>query len=106
TPMLQYGDEIGMWDDLSLPERECARTAMQWSGDEYGGFSTSSRRVVPIVDDERHGFRQVNVADQRRDPDSLLNWTERRIRARKELPEIAWGEPTVLATGAPSVLCI
>jgi maltose alpha-D-glucosyltransferase / alpha-amylase len=106
TPMLQYGDEIGIWDDLSLPERDCARTAMQWSGDHYGGFSTSDDIVVPIIDDEEHGYRRVNVADQRRDPNSLLNWTERRIRARKELPEIGWGECTILETDVPSVLAL
>jgi maltose alpha-D-glucosyltransferase / alpha-amylase len=106
TPMLQYGDEIGIWDDLSLPERECARTAMQWSPEHYGGFSASEKVVVPIIDDQEHGYRRVNVADQRRDPNSLLNWTERRIRARKELPEIGWGECMVLETEASSVLAL
>jgi maltose alpha-D-glucosyltransferase / alpha-amylase len=106
TPMLQYGDEIGIWDDLSLPERECARTAMQWSGAHYGGFSTSEKIVVPIIDDDEHGYRRVNVADQRRDPNSLLNWIERRIRARTELPEIGWGECAVLETDVSSVLAL
>jgi maltose alpha-D-glucosyltransferase/alpha-amylase len=106
TPMMQYGDEIGIWDDLSLPERECARTAMQWSPEDYGGFSRSTKVSVPIVDDPEHGYRRVNVADQRRDPNSLLNWTERRIRARKEIPEIGWGECTILETDAPSVLAL
>jgi maltose alpha-D-glucosyltransferase/alpha-amylase len=106
TPMLQYGDEIGIWDDLSLPERECARTAMQWSDDHYGGFSKSPYTVVPIVDDDEHGYRRLNVASQRRDPASLLNWIERRIRTRKELPEFGWGECTILETGAPSVLAL
>jgi maltose alpha-D-glucosyltransferase/alpha-amylase len=62
--------------------------------------------VIPIIDDEEHGYRRVNVADQRRDPNSLLNWVERRIRARKELPEIGWGDCTVLETDAPSVLAL
>ncbi|HXW06075.1 MAG TPA: alpha-amylase family protein [Vicinamibacterales bacterium] len=106
TPMLQYGDEIGIWDDLSLPERECARTAMQWSDEHYGGFSTSREIVVPIVEDEVHGYRAINVASQRRDPDSLLNWTERRIRARKELPELGWGDCEVLETHAPPVMAL
>ena len=106
TPMMQYGDEIGIWDDLSLKERECARTAMQWSSAEYGGFSRSKKRVVPIVDDKEHGYQAINVADQRRDPKSLLNWTERRIRARKELPEIGWGECTVLSVESASVLVL
>jgi maltose alpha-D-glucosyltransferase / alpha-amylase len=106
TPMMQYGDEIGIWDDLSLPERACTRTAMQWSNQPYGGFSTSRKMVVPVIDDEEHGYPRVNVADQRRDPNSLLNWTERRIRARKELPEIGWGDCTVLRTDVPSVLAL
>jgi maltose alpha-D-glucosyltransferase/alpha-amylase len=104
TPMMQYGDEIGIWDDLSLPERECARTAMQWSSAPYGGFSLAKKGSVPIVAEDEHGYRKVNVASQRRDPDSLLNWTERRIRSRKELPEIGWGEPTVLSVESPAVL--
>ena len=59
TPMIQYGDEIGIWDDLSLPERDCARTAMQWSSAAYGGFSTSEKIVVPIIDDDQHGYRRL-----------------------------------------------
>jgi maltose alpha-D-glucosyltransferase/alpha-amylase len=106
TPMMQYGDEIGLWDDLSLPERDGTRTAMQWSADHYGGFSTGNRRVVPIVDEEHRGFKKVNVTDQRRDPESLLNWTERRIRARTELLEIGWGECEILEADAPSVLVL
>jgi maltose alpha-D-glucosyltransferase/alpha-amylase len=61
---------------------------------------------VPIIEEGEHSYRRVNVASQRRDPNSLLNWTERRIRARKELPEIGWGECTVLETDAPSVLAL
>jgi maltose alpha-D-glucosyltransferase / alpha-amylase len=106
TPMLQYGDEIGIWDDLSLPERECARTAMQWSGGHYGGFSMSRDRVVPIIDDKERGYERVNVTDQLRDPNSLLNWIERRIRARKDMPEIGWGECSVLDGGAAPVLVL
>jgi maltose alpha-D-glucosyltransferase / alpha-amylase len=106
TPMIQYGDEIGMWDDLSLPERECARTAMQWSADSYGGFSRATKKGIPIIDDEEHGYCKVNVADQRRDPNSLLNWTERRIRARKELPELGWGDAEVLGAESESVLVV
>jgi maltose alpha-D-glucosyltransferase/alpha-amylase len=62
--------------------------------------------VVPIIDDDQRGYRSCNVADQRRDPNSLLNWCERRIRARKELPEIGWGECTILETDAPPVLAL
>jgi maltose alpha-D-glucosyltransferase/alpha-amylase len=89
TPMMQYGDEIGIGDDLRLPERECARTPMQWTSDRHGGFSRARRVVRPVISDPVYGFRKVNVAEQRRDPDSLLNWTERMIRARKECPKSA-----------------
>jgi maltose alpha-D-glucosyltransferase / alpha-amylase len=106
TPMVQYGDEIGMGDDLSLPERECARTAMQWTRDPYGGFSRSAERVVPTIDDETYGYEKVNAADQRRDPDSILNWTERRIRMRRECPEISWGDFVLPETNAPGVLAV
>jgi maltose alpha-D-glucosyltransferase/alpha-amylase len=106
TPLIQYGDEIGIRDDLSLPERECARTAMQWSDEEYGGFSTAATRRIPIVDDAAHGYQRINVASQRRDSGSLLNWIERRIRARKELTQISWGECTVVRTGTPGVLVL
>ena len=91
TPMLQYGDEIGLGDDLSLPEREAARTPMQWSADRNGGFSRARRPVRPVIDDPIYGYRRVNVEAQRRDRDSLLNWMERTIRMRRECPEISWG---------------
>jgi maltose alpha-D-glucosyltransferase/alpha-amylase len=106
TPMMQYGDEIGMGDNLRLPERECARTPMQWTSDAEGGFSTARSLVHPVIHDAVFGFERVNVADQRRDPASLLNWTERVIRARKECPEISWGDFRVLRTNVPEVLAL
>jgi maltose alpha-D-glucosyltransferase/alpha-amylase len=106
TPMLLYGDEIGMGDDLSLPERECARTPMQWTAEPHGGFSRADKPVRAAIGDETYGFRRVNVADQRREPNSLLNWIERRIRMRKECPEISWGEYRALRTNAPEVLAL
>src|SRR5262249_45158506 len=98
SPMLQYGDEIGMGDNRPLPERECARTPMQWTGEMHGGFSRAKKVVRPVINDKTFGFQRVNVAAQRRDSNSLLNWTERIIRARKECPEISWGTYTVLRT--------
>jgi len=106
TPMMLYGDEIGMGDDLSLPERECARTPMQWTNEPHGGFTRSDRPIQRVIDDRKYGYTAVNVADQRRDPHSLLNWTERVIRMRKECPEISWGEIEVLSTSASEVLAI
>ncbi len=106
TPVIRYGDEIGMGDDLRLPERYAARTPMQWSPDRNGGFSTSRRPIRHVVSDPIYGYRRVNVADQRRDPGSLLNWMERIMRTRKECPEIGWGEWKLLKTGADEVLAM
>jgi maltose alpha-D-glucosyltransferase/alpha-amylase len=104
TPMLQYGDEIGMGDDLSLPERECARTPMQWSPEKHGGFSCARRVVRPVISDPIYGYKRVNVESQRRDPNSFLNWVERKIRMRRECPEISWGAWKILKTREPGVL--
>jgi maltose alpha-D-glucosyltransferase / alpha-amylase len=106
TPMLQYGDEIGMGDDLALPERECARTPMQWSDDVNGGFSTAKRTVRPVISDPIYGYHRVNVEAQRRDPNSMLNWMERAIRLRRECPEIRWGDWRILKTEAREVLAM
>ena len=106
TPVIRYGDEIGMGDDLRLPERMCARTPMQWSDEKQGGFTASEHPVTPPINDGPYGFQHVNVARQRRDPDSMLNWTERLLRMRKEVPEIGWGAFSVVATGSPAVLAV
>ena len=104
TPMLQYGDEIGMGEDLSLPERECARTPMQWSDEKHGGFSNARRTVRPVISDPVFGYKRLNVEAQRRDPQSLLNWMERKIRMRRECPEISWGDWRIIDTPEPGVL--
>ncbi len=104
TPVLRYGDEIGMGDDLNLPERNCARTPMQWSDEPQGGFTKSDKPVLPVINEGPFGYRHVNVAFQRRDPESMLNWTERMIRMRKEAPEIGWGEFEIVDCGDPGVL--
>jgi maltose alpha-D-glucosyltransferase/alpha-amylase len=104
TPILRYGDEIGMGDDLSLPERTAVRTPMQWTGDRHGGFSTAEKTVVPVIDDGPFGYTRVNVAEQRRDPGSLLNMTEKLTRMRKECPELGWGDCQILPTRTKQVL--
>jgi maltose alpha-D-glucosyltransferase/alpha-amylase len=106
TPVIRYGDEIGMGDDLSLPEREAARTVMQWSNSANGGFSIARRIATPVIADGPFGYPHVNVAEQRRDPGSLLNWTERLIRLRKECPELGWGAWRALDPGTPGVLAL
>jgi len=104
TPVLRYGDEIAMGDNLDLPERNCARTPMQWSTEPHAGFTKSDRPSVPVIDRGPYGFEHVNVASQRRNPNSMLNWMERIIRMRKEVPEIGWGDFTVIRTRDPAVL--
>jgi maltose alpha-D-glucosyltransferase/alpha-amylase len=106
TPVIRYGDEIGMGDDLSLPERNSTRTPMQWSTEPIGGFTKSSNPLLPVISHGPYGFEHVNVAQQRRDPNSMLNWTERIIRMRKEVPEIGWGSFTVVESGAAEVLTL
>ncbi|MGF6495996.1 maltose alpha-D-glucosyltransferase/alpha-amylase [Luteibacter sp. 621] len=106
TPVLRYGDEIGMGDDLSLAERECARTAMQWSTEPLGGFTDATRAAVPVITEGPSGCPHVNVADQRRDPGSLLNWMERVIRMRKEILEVPWGDFEVLPLDDNAVLMV
>jgi maltose alpha-D-glucosyltransferase/alpha-amylase len=104
TPVLRYGDEIGMGDNLKLPERNCARTPMQWSNEPQAGFTIGNKPVLPVISDGPYSFHHVNVADQRRNPESLLNWMERIIRMRKEVPEIGWGDFRFVATGCRDVL--
>ena len=106
TPVLRYGDEIGMGDDLALPERECARTAMQWTAEARGGFTAGARPRVPVIDAGPYGYGHVNVADQRHERDSLLTWMQSVIRMRKEAPEIGWGDVTALPAGEPAVLAL
>jgi maltose alpha-D-glucosyltransferase/alpha-amylase len=106
TPVIRYGDEIGMGDDLSLPEREPARTPMQWSTEPQGGFTAYEKPILPVIRGGDYGYERVNAADQRRDPDSLLNWMERIIRMRKEVPEIGWGDFEILNAGTSEVLAM
>ena len=106
TPVFRYGDEIGMGDNLDLPERNCARTPMQWSDEPQAGFTENDRPVIPVISEGPYGFEHVNVAAQKRGPNSLMDWTERMIRMRKEVPEIGWGDFAILATGTPEVLAM
>ncbi|HVN92971.1 MAG TPA: alpha-amylase family protein [Terracidiphilus sp.] len=106
TPVLRYGDEIGMGDNLKLPERNCTRTPMQWSPEPNAGFTTSEKPISPVIAEGPYGFKQLNVAMQRRDPDSFLNWMERIIRMRKEIPEIGWGDFSFLPMRNHNVLAM
>ncbi|MFG1989074.1 alpha-amylase family protein [Actinoplanes sp. NPDC048988] len=91
TPVVRYGEEIGMGEDLSLPGRNSIRTPMQWSSLPNGGFTTSDEPVRPVIDDGEFGYPTVNVSRQRHDPASLLAWFERMIRTLREAPEVGSG---------------
>jgi maltose alpha-D-glucosyltransferase/alpha-amylase len=106
TPVMRYGDEIGMGDNLDLPERDAVRTPMQWSDAPQAGFSDRPDTVHPVIDRGEFSYKTVNVAAQRRDGDSLLNWTARMIRLRKECPEIGYGAWAILETGNRHVLAM
>ncbi len=97
TPVLFYGEEIGMGENLDVPGRLAVRTPMQWQASDDGGFSTASRRsVVRPVTEGTYGPAQVNVAQQRNDPDSLWSFIQRLISRYRQSPEIGWSEVEVL----------
>jgi maltose alpha-D-glucosyltransferase / alpha-amylase len=104
TPLIRYGDEIGMGEDLDLSDRLAVRTPMQWSSNKNGGFSdaTADRLIRPVVRGP-FGPKHVNVTDQQHDPDSLLERVERMIRVRKQCREISHGRLTRLDAGDPAV---
>lgn len=108
TPVINYGEELGMGDDLSLPERNPARTPMQWSNQPNAGFSTAppDQLIRPVVSEGKYSYEHLNVAKQRRDPNSFLNWMESAIRMRKECRELGWGSWQILETGHPSVMAL
>lgn len=105
TPVINYGEELGMGDDLSLKERDPARTPMQWSSTRNSGFSTAEpdQLFLPVIAEGDYSYQHLNVNVQRCNPDSLLNWMERAIRLRKECPEFGCGAWQILTTNHASV---
>ncbi|MBM9595714.1 alpha-amylase family protein [Roseitranquillus sediminis] len=109
TPVLWYGDEIGMGEDLSQPERSAVRTPMQWANEPHAGFSrceSKSDLVRPVVDEGPFSFERVNVVAQRDRPDSLMGRIQRLIRVRRACPEIGWGETQAIDVGSDAVLAM
>ena len=100
TPVLFYGEEIGMGEDLRAEGRLAVRTVMQWEPGPGGGFSSAdpSDFPAPLTEGE-FGPGRVNVRDQEADPDSLLAWVHRLVQAYRSCPELAWGEVAVLDPG-------
>jgi maltose alpha-D-glucosyltransferase/alpha-amylase len=100
TPVLYYGDEIGMGDNIYLKDRDGVRTPMQWNGNENAGFSEANPHslYMPVIRDTEYSYRWVNVKRQQENPNSLLNWTKRLLAKRKTFQvfgrgDIRWIKP-------------
>ncbi|MGA8679757.1 MAG: maltose alpha-D-glucosyltransferase [Acidimicrobiales bacterium] len=106
APVLYYGDEILMGDNIYLGDRDTVRTPMQWTPDRNGGFSTAdfAQLYLPPLMDPVHGYQAVNVEAERRDSSSFLHWLKRMLQVRRQYPEFATGSLEVLSADNPSVL--
>jgi maltose alpha-D-glucosyltransferase/alpha-amylase len=104
TPVLFYGEEIGMGENLAAEGRNAVRSPMQWTRGLNGGFSTADPdQLAGLMVEGELSPEHVNVADQRRDPDSLMNWIKLLAKRYRECPELSWGTCTVLEHESPSV---
>jgi maltose alpha-D-glucosyltransferase/alpha-amylase len=105
SPVLYYGDEIGMGDNIWLGDRDGVRTPMQWTPDRNAGFSTATpgRLSLPTIMDPVFGYQAVNVEAEVENTSSLLHWTRRMIQARKQHPAFGLGSFTDLGGSNPSV---
>ena len=106
SPIIYYGDELGMGDNVYLGDRNSVRTPMQWSPDRNGGFSTADpqRLYLPTVMDPVYGYQAVNVEAQQREPSSLLNWMRRILAVRKRHVAFGRGRLSFLRAGNRKVL--
>jgi trehalose synthase len=104
APVIFMGDEIGMGEQLAIPDRYAVRVPMQWSPEPGGGFSSApADRLVRPLADGAFAPEKVNASDQRRDPGSLLRFVQGLIRARRDAPEIGWGNSTLVETRDPAL---
>jgi maltose alpha-D-glucosyltransferase / alpha-amylase len=106
SPVMYYGDEIGMGDNIYLGDRDGVRTPMQWTPDRNAGFSTAdfAQLFLPPLMDPVYGYQAVNVEQQQRDPSSFLHWLRRMISVRRQHPVLAVGQFEMLHAQNPSVL--
>jgi maltose alpha-D-glucosyltransferase / alpha-amylase len=106
SPVLYYGDEIGMGDNIWLGDRDGVRTPMQWTPDRNAGFSNCDpgRLYLPVIMDPLYGYQVTNVEAQTRNTASLLHWTRRMIEVRKENPAFSLGSFSELGSSNPSVI--
>jgi maltose alpha-D-glucosyltransferase/alpha-amylase len=105
SPVLYYGDEIAMGDNVFLGDRDGVRTPMQWTGDRNGGFSRAdfAQLYAPPLMDPVYGFQAVNVEAQLRTPTSMLRWLHRFIALRKEHPVFGFGSYEPIETSNPRI---
>jgi maltose alpha-D-glucosyltransferase / alpha-amylase len=106
TPVMRYGDEIGMGDDLRLQERLSVRTPMQWNNTKNAGFTNNDKPVQPVINTGVFKYADINVSDEQADSSSLLNWTVKMVKLRKKCPEISFGQWDILDTGSEGILAI
>lgn len=106
TPVIYYGDEIGMGDNIHLGDRNGVRTPMQWDGNRNAGFSTvdADKLYAPVIIDPVYGYQAINVEAQRMTQSSFLNWTKRMIRVRKSLKAFGRGTIEFLQHKNPKIL--
>ncbi len=106
SPIIYYGDEIGMGDNIDLPDRNGVRTPMQWNNSPGAGFSPANpgKFYAPVIHGEPFGPQWVNVAAQRAAPGSLWNTLRRMIHLHKEHPVFGWGSFAWAETGTPAVV--
>ena len=106
SPVLYYGDEIGMGDNIYLGDRDGVRTPMQWAPDRNAGFSRAdfARLYLPPLMDPVYGYQSVNVEAQMRNPSSLLHWMRRMLEVRRQHPVFGTGSIEIVSTDNPSVL--
>ncbi len=106
TPIIYYGDEIGMGDNYYLGDRDGVRTPMQWSSDRNAGFSKANphKLFLPVIIDPEYHYEAVNVENQERNPSSLLWWTKRVIAMRKRFKAFGRGTLEVIPSDNPKVL--
>ncbi|GAB1581149.1 maltose alpha-D-glucosyltransferase [Phyllobacterium phragmitis] len=120
TPVIYYGDELGMGDNIYLGDRDGVRTPMQWSPDRNGGFSRANPQALylPPIMDPVYGYQTINVEAQEADPSSLLNWIRRMITVRKQHDAFGRGDFTMIypsnrrilaytrSNGSETILCV
>jgi maltose alpha-D-glucosyltransferase / alpha-amylase len=107
SPIIYYGDEMGMGDNVYLGDRNGVRTPMQWNGDRNAGFSKAdtAQLYAPLVVDPVYGYQSVNVEAQQRTPTSLLNWMKKFIHIRKKYKAFGRGTLEFVQTSNPKILC-